>query len=99
MASGRQGNFSVEFREQMVALYLEQQDAKTLSQVAREHGIGPETLRVWVKKHRALHPVGEKPLTVSERDELTRLRREVADLRLEREFLGKATAFFARKYR
>ena len=44
MASGRQGNFSVEFREQMVALYLEQQDAKTLSQVAREHGIGPETL-------------------------------------------------------
>ena len=54
---------------------------------------------MWVKKHRALHPVGEKPLTVSERDELTRLRREVADLRLEREFLGKATAFFARKYR
>lgn len=99
MASGRQGSFSVEFREQMVALYLEQQDTKTLSQVAREHGVGPETLRVWVKKHRAEHPAGEKPLTVSERAELAQLRREVQDLRLEREFLGKATAFFARKYR
>jgi len=58
-----------------------------------------ETLRVWVKKYRAENPDSEPPLTVSERARLAELEREVRELKLEREFLGKAAAFFAKEYR
>ena len=91
--------FSREFKEQMVQAFLDQQDRKTVSQVARENGIGAETLRVWVKAHREAHPEVEEPLTISERVRLAELEREVRELRLEREFLGKAAAFFAKDFR
>jgi transposase len=45
------------------------------------------------------HGEVEPPLTVSERARLRELEREVRELRLEREFLGKAAAFFASEYR
>lgn len=91
--------FSPEFKQQMVELFLEEQSRKTLAQVARENGIGAETLRVWVKKYRVENPDAEPPLTVSERARLAELERENRELRLEREFLGKAAAFFAKEYR
>lgn len=91
--------FSPEFKEQMVQSYLDQQDRKTVSQVARENGVGTETLRSWVKKYREANPQAEPPLTISERARLAQLERENRELRLEREFLGKATAFFAKEYR
>jgi transposase len=45
------------------------------------------------------HPVDEEPLTVSERARLRELERENRELKLEREFLAKATAFFAKERR
>lgn len=87
--STSRGNFSPEFREQMVELYLSVKGRKNLSQVARENGIGAETLRNWVKKHQEANPTDEAPLTISERARLEQLEREVQELRLEREFLGK----------
>lgn len=80
-------------------LYLEQRASKTVSQVARENGVGTETLRNWVHAYTKAHPVEEEPLTVSERARLRELEREVRELKLEREFLGKAAAFFAKEYR
>ena len=65
----------------------------------RRTAVGTETLRVWVKKYRAENPGSEPPLTVSERARLAELEREVRELKLEREFLGKAAAFFAKEYR
>lgn len=97
--SGKRAKFSPEFRKQLVEVYLEQRDHKTLSQVARENGVGTETLRNWVKKYLAEHPQTEPPLSVSERARLAELEREVRELKLEREFLGKAAAFFAKEYR
>ena len=67
-----------------------------MSQVAREHGVGAETLRVWVKAHREEHPSVEPPLSVSERARLAELERENREVRLEKEFLGKAAAFATR---
>ena len=61
--------------------------------------VSAETLRNWVKKYQEANPVEDKPLTISERARLEQLERENQELRLEREFLGKATAFFAKKYR
>ncbi len=87
--TGKRAKFSPEFKQQLVELFLEQQHQKTLAQVARDNGIGVETLRVWVKKHREANPHAEPPLTVSERARLAELERENRELKLEREFLGK----------
>ena len=76
--------FSPEFKKQVVELFLEQQTKKTLAQVARENGVGVETLRVWVKKYREQNPDAEPPLTVSERARLAELEREGADFIVER---------------
>ena len=95
----KRARFSPEFKEQLVLLYREQRTRKTVSQVARENGVGAETLRNWVKAYEAAHPDVEDPLTISERARLRELEKENRELRLEREFLGKAAAFFAQEYR
>ncbi len=65
------------------------------SQVARDLGIDPDTLRRWLR--RADVDAGRLPgATTDEQAELVRLRREVALLREERDILQKATAYFAR---
>ena len=53
----------------------------------------------WVKAYRDSHPGEEPEVTVSERARLKELERENRELRMENEFLGKATAFFAKKSR
>ena len=65
--------------------------------VAGELGWVKQTLRNWVAANRERH--GDEPpeLTVSERAKLKALEKEVRELRMENEFLGKATAFFAKK--
>jgi transposase len=95
----KRSSFSPEFKDQMVKLYLELQAVKTVSQVARENGVGTETLRSWVNAYRVAHLAEDEPLTISERARLRELERENRELKLEKEFLGKATAFFAREYR
>jgi transposase len=65
------------------------------SQVARDLGIDPDTIRRWLRQADidAGHRQGA---TTDEKAELVRLRREVALLREERDILQKATAYFAR---
>lgn len=66
------------------------------AQVARDLGVNPETLRLWVKQ--ADIDAGRRDgLTTAEQAELTRLRRENAVLKEEREILKKAAAFLARE--
>jgi transposase-like protein len=69
---------------------------KTVTQIARELGLNRETLRQWVKQDRIDQGEAEG-LTSGERDELRRLRREVAELRMERELLKQAAVFFAKE--
>jgi transposase-like protein len=65
------------------------------SQVARDLGVDPDTLRRWLRQ--ADVDAGRLPgTTTDEQAELVRLRREVALLREERDILQKATAYFAR---
>ncbi|PIE27247.1 MAG: hypothetical protein CSA58_05305 [Micrococcales bacterium] len=99
VVSRKRASFSPEFKDELVKLYLESRASKTVSQVARENGVGAETLRNWVKAYEAAHPEEEEPLGVSERARLRELEREVRELKLEREFLSKAAAFFAREHR
>ena len=73
--------------------------SRPVASVARELGLTEQTLRNWVNKYRKTHADAEPPLDVSERARLRQLEKENRELRLEKEFMGKAAAFFAREYR
>jgi transposase len=94
MGKPTHGSYAPEFRARAVELVRTSGLAK--AQVARDLGINPETLRLWVKQ--AAIDAGQRDgLTTDEKAELARLRRENRLLREEREILKKAAAFFARE--
>jgi transposase len=92
----RRRMFTPEYREEVVRLV--QEGERSSFAVARELGLSPSVVRKWVKQAEIDQKGGGAgPLTTAERDELSRLRREVKTLRTEREILKKATAFFAKE--
>ena len=93
----RRRKFSPEFRDEAVKMVTE--GNRPVAQVARELGINAGTLGNWVASYRKAHPVDEEPLSVSERARLRELEREIRELKMRNEFLGKAAAFFAQEYR
>lgn len=88
--------YSAEFKDALVQEVI--QNSASVAKVAREHGLVEQTLRNWVADYRKRNPAAEPELTESERAELKRLKAENRELKMEVEFLGKATAFFAKKY-
>ena len=89
--------YSLEFREQAVRRVVD--GPRPVVDVAKELRLHQGTLSNWVRQFRVDHPVDEKPLTLSERARLVELEKEVRELRMKTEFLGKAAAFFAQEYR
>jgi transposase len=87
-----------EFRQQIVELY---RAGRSTSELAKDFGPHPQSIRNWAAcaKDDAGQDgkPGKGPLSASEREELDRLRRENRQLRLEREILSKAAAWFARE--
>ena len=67
---------------------------RPIVQVAKEIGVGEALLGRWVAEERARDDDPPPALDINERAELERLRVENAELRMDREFLKKATAFF-----
>ena len=94
--SGRT-RYSPEFKEEAARVVVESN--RSIAEVGREIGVNETTLGTWVAKYRREHAEDEPPLTVSERARLRELEREVRELRMKTEFLGKAAAFFAQEYR
>jgi transposase len=91
--------FSPEYKEQAARAVVESVPPRPVASIAQELQINEQTLRNWVKAFRKAHPEEERPVTVSERARLEELEKEVRELRLKAEFLGKAAAFFASEYR
>ena len=83
-----------EFRARMVELVLA---GRSPGQLAEEFEPSAQAIRNWVRQADIDEGRRSDGLTTSERDELTRLRRECRQLRLEREILSKAAAWFARE--
>jgi transposase len=94
---GRPSRYTPEFRRE--ALELVRSSGRSVIEVARSLGISDGTLGNWVRAEREAQERAADPsaLSESEREELRRLRREVAELRVDREVLRKAAAFFARE--
>jgi transposase len=90
-------SFTPEYKEEAARLVIE--SSQSIASVARELQLNEQTLRNWVNAYRAAHVGDEPPLTISERARLRELEKEVRELRLKTEFLGKAAAFFAAEHR
>jgi transposase len=88
-------SFTDEFKAGAVRLVLD--EGKTVSQVGRDLDVSQSVVGNWVKQARADRSNGKTGLTTEERAELVKLRREVRELRLQRDILKKAAAFFARE--
>ena len=86
--------FSPEFKTGAVRLVLDK--GKTVGAAARELDLTPSALGLWVRQARADRTKGKTGLTTEEREELSTLRKDVRELRMEREILKKAAAFFAK---
>ena len=80
------------------AVRLVLDEGKTVASAARDLGLTESSLRNWVEQARADRTKGKTGLTTAEREELAR-RKEVRELRMERDVLKKAAAFFARDHR
>ncbi len=89
--------YSPEFKETVVREVID--GSRPVAAVAKANGLVEQTVGNWVRQYRADHAGDEPDLTLSERARLKELEREVRELRMENEFLGKATAFFAKKQR
>jgi len=89
---GRPSRYPEEFRREAVELY--RSSDRSRAEVARSLGISDGSLAAWVKQARL---EAESGLDPDERAELERLRRENRELRMDREILRKAAAYFARE--
>jgi transposase len=86
--------YAPEFRRQMIELV---RVGRAPEELAKEFEPSAQAIRNWVAQADRDEGRREDGLTTAERDELTRLRRENRQLKLEREILSKAAAWFARE--
>ena len=94
-----QGRYTREFRQEAVRLVTEEK--LSLPEAARRLSLAPSTLSYWVKAAKAGKLVGDigktqRPLTEVEM-ELAWTKKELAEVKMERDILKKAAAYFARE--
>ena len=89
-----QKRYSAELQEQLVRLV---RAGRSPGDLAREYEPSQQTIRNWVKQAELDDGSRSDGLTTDDRQELTRLRRENARLKEERDILSKAAAWFAQE--
>ena len=91
---GRRKRYSMELQQELVRLV---RAGRTPNELAREYEPSAGAIRKWIKQAELDEGTRTDGLTTSEREELTRLRRENARLKEDREILSKAAAWFAQE--
>jgi transposase len=94
MGSARR-KFTAEYKAEAVELVIN--SGRPIAEIARDLGINEGTLGNWVNMAKKRGEIKEKPLGIDERAELKELRDEVRRLKMEREVLKKAAAWFAKE--
>jgi transposase len=87
-------SYPPEFKHELVELA---RSGRSIVSLAREFGPHAQTIEAWVKQADLDEGRRSDGLTTAERQELVRLRRENRTLRMEREILKKAAAWFAKE--
>lgn len=86
--------FSKEFKAE--AVKVAQESGKSIAQVAKDIDVCESSLHLWLNQAKVDRGEGRPgELTTTEREELRSLRKEVRELRMERDFLKKTAAYFA----
>ena len=86
--------YTLEFKQEAVRLV---EGGQSIAAAARTLGVVDQTLFNWVKAHRQGKLTGaDSKLVSAEQMEISRLRSELARVKMERDILGKATAYFAK---
>jgi transposase len=95
MTKANRGRYTLEFKQEAVRLV---ESGQSIAAAARSLGVVEQTLFNWVKAYRAgaLKGSSSGPQVSAEQIEIGRLRAELARVTMERDILGKATAFFAK---
>ena len=91
--SKKRSSYTDDFKRDAVALVTEQ--GYKISEAARSLGIGENLIRRWRRQFGESDSAGG--LDVDEREELQQLRKEVRQLRMEKDILKKASQYFARE--
>ena len=98
VAKRKRRKFTAEFKAEVVALC--RQGDRSIGEVSRDLDLTSSSVRNWLAQADIDEGKGaEDALTTEEKDELRRLRREVKQLRTDREILKAAAAFFAKESR
>jgi transposase len=95
MERAKRAKYTLEFKREAVRLV---ESGQTLAAAARSLGLVDQTLHNWVQAERQGKLKGaEKKAVSAEQMEISRLRAELARVKMERDILGKATAYFAKE--
>jgi transposase len=99
MSQNKKPYYSLEFKQDATKLVLSK--GYSIPEAATNLGVSESALRKWIRVEKGGSPnttnLSGSPLSLSEHEELLRLRKENARLRMEREILKKASAFFAQE--
>jgi len=93
-----QGRYTLEFRQEAVKLVVEEK--VSCREAAQRLSLAPSTLAYWVKAHKSgkLGEIGKAQKLLTEVEmELTRTKKDLAEVKMERDILKKAAAYFARE--
>jgi transposase len=88
-------HFTQEYKDQAVSLVLD--SGRSIAEVANSIGVHEMTLGKWVKIVRQSGGLPDQGLSESERAELQRLRKEIAIVKMERDFAKKVATWFAKE--
>ncbi len=95
MTKAKRARYTIEFKLEAVRMVKGGQSSAVVAKVL---DISDQTLHNWIKLDRSgqLNGPGSKPVS-PEQMEIARLRAELARVKMERDILGKATAYFAKE--
>lgn len=97
IVSQQRKKYTPEYRREVANLVIESR--RPIAHVAKEIGVFAALLGRWVKLERERRGASDGMSEADLRAENARLRRELAEAKMDNEFLSKATAFFAAKQR
>ena len=98
MSEKKKKIYPSEFKESAIKLVIE--SGKPAAQVSRELGVNTNTMNTWIRARSISRSKSDRTREVNYHfEEIKKLKKELAQVKQERDILKKATAYFAKEYR